>query len=91
MKQYPDVIRVDLYKSKELQRIQNELSKQYDKWGMQKRTLFEWMCYLTEEVGELAEAVSEQEYRKGLMEDIRKEATQVAALAIKFLQVTEGY
>ena len=87
MKVYPDVIRTDLNKSKELIRIENELHHQHMKWGLQPRTLFEWYCYLGEEVGELANAISEHHYRKGNKEDILKEATQVAALAIKILQI----
>jgi len=45
--------------------------------------LFEWLTYLTEEVGELAEAISEYEYRKGTSKNISKEAIQVAALATR--------
>ena len=89
LKAYPDVIRLVLKDSKELNRIESELSHQFDKWGLQKRTLFEWLTYLTEEVGELAEAISDFEYYERDKEAVLREATQVAALAIKILQIVE--
>jgi len=61
----------------------NEHKKQTEKWGYQNRSLFEWLTYLTEEVGELAEAISELEYREGNIEEVSKEAIQVAALATR--------
>lgn len=84
MKEYPDMIGEMKY-SYDL--IQEEHWKQVKKWGVQKRTLFEWLCYLTEEVGELAEAISENEYRGGSCENIEKEAVQVAALACKIVEI----
>lgn len=84
MKEYPDVVREmpDIFAL-----IRNEHWKQFEKWGVQKKTLFEWLCYLTKEVGELAKAISEQNYRKGTIKDIKKEATQVAALACKIIAI----
>ncbi len=35
-----------------------EGEKQVAKWGIQNRTSFEWMAFLTEEVGELARAMN---------------------------------
>jgi len=61
----------------------NEHESQFKKWGRQDRTLFEWLTYLTEEVGELAEAISELEYREGNIAEVSKEAIQVAALATR--------
>lgn len=63
--------------------IFSEHERQLEKWGIQDVTPFEWMCYLTEEVGELAEAISEREYRSGSAEHIIGEAIQVATLAAK--------
>jgi hypothetical protein len=63
--------------------IWNEHQRQLEKWGVQARTPFEWMAYLTEEVGELAEAVSKCCYRDGDHHRIVKEAVQVATLAVK--------
>lgn len=64
-----------------------EGKRQVRKWGIQTRTPFEWMCYLTEEVGELAKAISEYAYREGTTERIRKEAIQVATLALKIAEM----
>lgn len=56
---------------------------QLEQWGTQKRSPFEWVNYLVEEVGELAAAISEHVYRDGSREDISKEAIQAATLALK--------
>ena len=79
------------YKDKGLQyfdeRLQPDIEKenfrQIAKWGNQVHSMFEWQNYLTEEVGELAKAIAENEYRDGKIEDVYDEAIQVATLAIK--------
>ena len=63
--------------------IAAEDSRQLEKWGKQKCSLFEWLAFATEELGELSQAMSEYLYRDGDIEDIIAEATQVATLAIK--------
>ncbi len=88
IKEYPDSIGV---LNREFDKIQDEHWQQVRKWGIQKRTLFEWMTFLTEEVGELAEAISEQQYRTGTYEEIEKEAVQVAALACKIIRIIQPY
>lgn len=60
-----------------------EHMRQIDKWGVQEHSLFEWCNYTTEEVGELAKAIAEKEYRNGTFEDIFNEAIQVATLSLK--------
>ena len=60
-----------------------ESGKQIEKWGIQSHALFEWLAYLTEEVGELSEAISEYIYRDGDLVEIMKEAIQSATLAAK--------
>lgn len=64
-----------------------ENAKQISKWGIQSRTPFEWMTYLTEEVGELAKAINEREYRDGLDSEVYKEAIQVTTLALKIAEM----
>lgn len=66
-----------------------ESERQIDKWGWQVRTPEEWLMYTTEELGELAEAISEYKYRKGRIEDVIKEAIQVATLALKISAMAE--
>ena len=63
--------------------IQEENIRQLNKWGFQKHTSFEWLAYITEELGELSKAVCEHKYRDGNIDEILEEAIQVATLAIK--------
>lgn len=67
--------------------VKDESSHQRHKWGVQSRTPAEWMMYLTEEIGELAEAISECEYRGAPPADVHKEAIQVATLALKIAEM----
>jgi NTP pyrophosphatase (non-canonical NTP hydrolase) len=64
-----------------------ESAYQIAKWGIQKRTAFEWLAYLTEETGELSEAVSEHHYRDGKCEQVIHEAIHVATLALKIAEM----
>lgn len=63
--------------------VRAEDGRQCKKWGYQVRTAPEWVLYLTEEVGELAQAVCEHEYRDGPHISVVHEAIQVATLALK--------
>ena len=67
--------------------IRLESQRQIRKWGVQTHSLFEWCNYTTEELGELAKAISEFEYRKGSKEDIYKEAIQVSTLSLKIAEM----
>jgi NTP pyrophosphatase (non-canonical NTP hydrolase) len=67
--------------------VECENLEQIKKWGIQEVSAFEWLAYLTEEVGELAQAISEHEYRDGATESIFKEAIQVATLALKIAEI----
>ena len=72
-----------------IKKIQSENMNQLLKWGIQIHTAFEWLTHTTEELGELAEAISEHEYRKGTKENVVKEAIQVATLALKIAEMYE--
>jgi NTP pyrophosphatase (non-canonical NTP hydrolase) len=67
--------------------VYRENIKQLEKWGVQTHSPFEWLAYTTEELGELAEAISEFEYRGGLAENVVKEAIQTATLALKIAEM----
>ena len=67
--------------------VEEEHQRQIDKWGVQSKSPFEWMTNLTEEVGELAQAITEAEYNNVCIEDVRKEAIQVATLALKIAEM----
>ena len=60
-----------------------ENMRQVKKWGIQTLTPFEWLTFTTEELGELAEAISKQQYRNGTVNAVIQEAIQVATLALK--------
>ena len=69
-----------------------ENQRQVAKWGIQTHSLFEWQNYLTEELGEVAKAIAEFEYRGGTKEEVYKEAIQVATLALKIAEMVKyGY
>lgn len=69
--------------------LAEENQRQLSKWGVQSHTLPEWLMYLTEEVGELAKAISEFMYRGGKSGDIYDEAIQAATLAVKIAEMIE--
>ena len=60
---------------------------QLSKWGIQDHTPFEWLTDTTEELGELAKAISEHHYRGGPASEVVKEAIQVVTLAIKIAEM----
>ena len=70
--------------------LEGENNRQIHKWGLQRVTPFEWLAYLTEEVGELAEAIIDFTYERGQKKNISKEAVQVATLALKISKMAEG-
>ena len=88
LKTYPDVISS---LKVPFEQIYTEHHKQFDKWGTQKVSLFEWHNYLSEEVGELAKAIADFEYGRDKGELITEEATQVAALAVKIMLIADSY
>ena len=65
-----------------------EHERQIAKWGIQEHSHFTWMAFLTEEVGELAEAMSEYEFRGESTASIYREAIQVATLALKIAEMS---
>ncbi|MHA1903602.1 MAG: hypothetical protein ACW968_07550 [Candidatus Thorarchaeota archaeon] len=68
--------------------VLQENKRQLDKFGVQVATLFEWSTWLTEELGELANAIIENNYNGGPLNDISTEAIEVATLALKIAEMT---
>lgn len=68
--------------------ILDERDRQDEKWGPQDHSLFEWVTILTEEVGELAAAALGHTFGTAQHPDLdwRKEAVQIAALALAMLE-----
>jgi len=70
--------------------IEKESARQFELHGIQRVSPFEWLTFLAEEIGELAEAITEFVYRDADKEQISKEAISVATLALKISKMAEG-
>jgi NTP pyrophosphatase (non-canonical NTP hydrolase) len=58
--------------------LQQESKEQFRKFGVQNHDIFKWFAILTEEVGELAEAILQGKYNKAW-----REAISVSTVALK--------
>ena len=67
--------------------LREENKLQIQKWGVQDHEASEWMMFLTEEIGELAQAISEWQYRNGHERNVFNEAIQSATLALKIAEM----
>lgn len=72
-----------------IQHIKEEHKKQIKKWGIQTHSIFEWNNYLTEELGELSEALADYEYERGGAINAYMEAIQVATLSLKIAEMMQ--
>lgn len=68
-------------------KIYHENTNQLNKWGIQDHEPSEWLMFLTEEQGELANAVAEWQYRNGNEENVINEAIQVVTLGLKIAEM----
>ena len=75
------------YQSKIAPLLEAENIRQLNKWGVQNHLPSEWLMFTAEELGELANAISEWNYRGGLVENVVKEAIQVATLSLKIAEM----
>lgn len=73
-----------------LSSILEERRRQTDKWGEQNHTLGNWGLILMEEVGEWSEAALHTQFGGPKAEGLRKEAVQVAAVALQIVQWLDG-
>ena len=88
MDEYTDL---KLYSYEELfDSVIDENDLQLRKWGVQTRTLPEWIMFLVEEVGEIADAIGEFLYRNGEPVKIYFEAIQSATLALKIAEISRA-
>lgn len=68
-----------------------ERERQDAKWGPQDHPLPVWLAILMEEVGELSECVLHAQFGGHAAPNLRKEAVQVAAVALALVQaIDEG-
>lgn len=68
-------------------KVLEENVRQLSKWGIQIHTSFEWLTYTAEELGSLAKAIGEFEYRGGPASKVVSEAIQVATLSLKIAEM----
>jgi len=70
--------------------IKKENKRQLSKFGFENVSAFQWMSYLTEEVGELAQAMNDYKSKKDTnAKKIVTEAIQAASLALKIAEMFE--
>jgi hypothetical protein len=69
--------------------ILHENLRQLEKWGVQDHEPFEWLGFATEELGEIANAIGEFQFRwkPGSCENVVKEAIQTATLCLKIAEM----
>ncbi len=67
--------------------IREEHERQLRKWGVQDHEAAEWLMFTTEELGELADAIAEWQYRGGAASAVVKEAIEVATLSLKIAEM----
>jgi len=70
-----------------IEEFKKENKRQLSKFGIKSVSAYEWMSYLIEEVGELAQAINDYGFGKGNKENIIKEAIQTATLALKIAEM----
>ncbi len=80
-------------RSRALQLVNQERTRQDSKWGEQNHPPVFWTGILGEEFGELCQAVNEtvfdngpEERKKGGVDNMMREACQVAAVAVSFME-----
>lgn len=68
-------------------KIIQEHRRQIEKWGVQSHSIFTWLGFAMEELGETSEAISEYQFRDGSRENVVKEAIETATLMLKIAEM----
>jgi hypothetical protein len=74
----------------ELEAVDVEIRRVLDRFGYQSLTLFDWASILGEEYGEVCKAINDHEFGtsgEGGLQDVYREAIQVAAVAVHIAAV----
>ncbi len=68
--------------------IDDELTRQFDKWGPQEHDPYKWMTIIQEELGEVAQAILEDDLDKerDLWYLVREEVIQTIACLVQLYQ-----
>ena len=67
--------------------VLRENKNQITKWGVQDYEPATWLMFATEELGELAKAISDWGFREGSNLSVANEAIQTATLALKIAEM----
>ena len=78
------------YTEKIAPKVFRENHRQLDKWGVQDHEPFEWLGFTAEELGELAQAIGEWQFRGASPEEVVKEAIQTATLSLKIAEMFQA-
>lgn len=81
------------YQEKIFQDIKTERDRQDEKWGEQNHHPLMWFSIIGEEYGEMCKAFNEYSFDNdvNLLEDMQKEAVQVAACCVAMLECLERH
>jgi NTP pyrophosphatase (non-canonical NTP hydrolase) len=69
-----------------LEAVTNERARQDVRWGEQNHDDVWWLAILTEEVGELAQAILHDRFGGAAQGQVQAELVQVAAVAVAWLE-----
>lgn len=69
--------------------VADERARQNAKWGEQTHHDFVWLAILMEEVGELAQAITQTEHGGPHAGTAKAELVQVAAVAVQWIECME--
>lgn len=72
-----------------LMSILGERKRQNEKWGEQNHDDYRWLAILTEEVGELSQAILHDEFGGKATGTMRDELIQVTAVAFQWIEALE--
>lgn len=72
-----------------IEKVRQERERQNKKWGEQNHDDYRWLAILTEEVGELAQAILHDEFGGSHAGTAQHELIHVAAVAVQWLECME--
>jgi NTP pyrophosphatase (non-canonical NTP hydrolase) len=74
------------YRQQGIDRIEEERTRQFEKWGKQDHDMMTWLAILHEETGELAQACLHNKFGGPAEGNILEEAVQVAAVGLQIVE-----
>lgn len=72
-----------------LKKILKERDRQNVKWGEQNHDDYRWLAILSEELGEVSQAILHDEFGGEAAGTVEEELVQVAAVAVQWLECIE--